>query len=68
MKLERLKLLRAEKSLTQQQLCELFSVSQPTYSQYENGNVDPPLALIINLSIFYDVSTDYLLGKTGKRK
>lgn len=67
MKLEHLKLLRSEKCLTQKQLCELFSISQSTYSLYESGNVDPPLDLIIKLSTFYSVSTDYLLGKTNVR-
>ncbi len=58
----RLKELRNEHNLTQKQIAEKLHIKQNTYSQYENGDRQVPLEIVIMLSKFYGVSTDYLLG------
>ena len=40
-------------------------ISQSSISEYENGNQQPPLAMIIQLADFFDVNVDYLLGHTN---
>lgn len=57
-----IKSLRKEKGLTQVQLAETFNLDQTTISKWENGKALPDSQLLIRLSKFFDVSTDYLLG------
>jgi len=59
---KRLKELREENKLTQKQLAEKLSLNSVTYLHYEKGQREPPLSVLINISIFFDVSVDYLLG------
>lgn len=54
--------LREDKDLKQKTIAAYLSVSQQTYSNYENGNREIPLWAILKLSEYYKVSTDYLLG------
>lgn len=60
----RIRDLREDRDLTQKQLAALLQVHQTTYSDYELGNVNPPLAVLHKLADFYGVSVDYLLGRT----
>ncbi|MFB5760419.1 helix-turn-helix domain-containing protein [Paenibacillus medicaginis] len=62
---KRIRNLREDKDLTQQQLANYLKISQATYSRYENGNLDVPSSILIKLSEFYDVSIDYILGQTN---
>lgn len=63
MKIElRLKELRIERNLTQQQISQILNIKQNTYSQYENGQRQLPIESLITLAKFYDVTTDYILG------
>ena len=64
----RLRDLREDRDLTQQQLAEQLHIRQNTYSQYENGRRQLPLDALIQLAQFYGVSTDYLLGLTDVSK
>lgn len=59
---ERLKELREEKNLTQQQLAEILSVHQTSITNWENGTNETDFATLIKLAKFFDVATDYLLG------
>ena len=70
MHLRRLKDLREDHDLTQNQLLEKleYSIHQQTYSNYENGNRDIPIDLLIQLSHFYGTSLDYLVGLTDVQK
>ena len=61
----RLRDLREDKDLNQTQLAELLNVHQTTYSDYELGKVNVPIAALHWLADFYDVSIDYLLGRTN---
>ncbi len=60
----RIKDLREDADLTQQLLAEHLHIKQNTYSQYENGQRQLPLDVLIKLAKFYGVSTDYILGLT----
>ena len=62
----RLKQLRSENGLTQEQVGKLLYVNQSMYSRYESGELDIPSAALIKLADFYNVSVDYILGRTDK--
>lgn len=62
----RIKDLREDYDLTQKQLASILNCSQQVYSNYELGQRDTPTEILIRLSLFYDVSTDYILGLTDK--
>ena len=59
---QRMKLLRKEKKLKQQELADQFSVKLRTYQGYEYGESYPEVAKLIAIADFFDVSLDYLVG------
>lgn len=59
---EKVKKLRHEKDLTQQQLAKLLGVAVSAISSYESGNRYPSYEVLISLARIFHVSTDYLLG------
>ncbi|MBQ8971487.1 MAG: helix-turn-helix transcriptional regulator [Clostridia bacterium] len=61
----RLRELREDHDLTQRELAEMLHVSQNTYSQYETGKRQFPIELLIKVSEYYNVSTDYVLELTN---
>ena len=65
MKFENIRSLRIDRGLTQREIAAVLDVSQNTYSQYEIGVLNYPVEAIVKLADFYDVSVDYLLGRTG---
>ncbi len=64
----RLRELREDKDLTQTQVAKYLNMSQTGYSQYEIGKNDVPTLVLIKLSLFYNVSVDYLLNITDETK
>ena len=66
--IDRLRGLREDRDLTQQDMAELLQVHQTTYSDYELGNVNIPIPLLKKLACFFDTSVDYLLGLTDEKK
>lgn len=64
----RLKELREEKDMNQAELGQVFNLSQIAISQYERQTRNIPNDLIIEIAKYFDVSTDYLLGNSDKRK
>lgn len=60
--------LREDKDLKQKQLADLLKIHQTTYSDYELGRLNIPVAALHSLADFYDVSIDYLLGRTATKK
>lgn len=64
----RLRDLREDKYLKQKDLAELLNVHQTTYSDYELGRLNIPIASVHILADFYRVSIDYLLGRTNEKK
>ncbi len=63
----RLKDLREDNDLKQKELADYLNIKQNTYSQYENGQRQLPIDILIKLARFYKVSTDYILGLTNKK-
>ncbi|CBZ49414.1 DNA-binding transcriptional regulator, XRE-family HTH domain [Streptococcus henryi] len=61
---ERLKKLRKEAGLTQQQVAKKLRVGQNSYSNWEKGIRTPIFPTIEKLAELFNVSTDYLTGKT----
>ena len=66
--MERLKELRLQKQLLQKDIAEEIKVSRTTYLKYENGDSEPNQETIVKLATFFDVTTDYLLGKSNSPK
>lgn len=64
----RLKKLRIEKKLTQEELGKIVNVTKVSISGYENGNRNPDTETLENLADFFEVSVDYLLGRTDQLK
>ncbi len=64
----RIRDLREDKDLTQKQVAEMLNCSQQVYSNYELGQRDIPTDILIKLSAFYKVSTDYILGISNNPK
>lgn len=60
----RLKQLREDKSLTQEQLGKVLNVKKAAVSKYENENTSPDNATLCKLADFFSVTVDYLLGRT----
>ena len=63
----RLKDLRKEKKITQLQLAMELNMSQNTISRYETGEREPGINELISLADYFNVSIDYLLGRTDSR-
>ena len=61
---ERLKLLRKENGVTQKQLAESIGVTERAVRSYESGKMKPAFDAINSLADTFDVSADYLLGRT----
>ena len=61
----RMRNLREDNDLTQQQIAVLLGTSQTMYARYERGANEMPIRHLIRLAKYYDVSTDYLLGLTN---
>ncbi len=56
--------LREDNDYRQKDIAAVLNVSQNTYSQYENGIIELTAENLIKLANFYNVSVDYLLGRT----
>lgn len=64
----RLKELRTERRLKQIQMAELLNCTENHYQQIEYGNVNIPSLTLEQLADFFEVSTDYLLGRSDQRE
>ena len=60
---ERLKELRTERGVSQQDLGKLVNTTKMAISHWESGHSEPSIAQLIILSNFFEVSVDYLIGK-----
>lgn len=65
---KRLKNLREDKDLKQENIATMLKITRQQYSLYETGKRTIPIDLLINLSIFYDVSIDYIVETTNNKK
>lgn len=60
----RIRNLREDNDLTQKQIAGILLCDQSLYSKYERGEREIPLSLVIALADYYNVSVDYLVGRT----
>ena len=60
----RIRDLREDRDLKQKDLAEFLKIHQTSYSDYELGTTNVPVAVLHKLADFYQVSVDYLLGRT----
>jgi len=63
----RMRNLREDNDLTQQEIATILGTSQTMYARYERGANELPIRHLIKLAKYYDVSTDYLLGLTNTK-
>ena len=61
---KRIRELREDHDFSQRKVAEILKMKQPQYFRYEQGFRDIPTDILISLSDLYDVSIDYLLGRT----
>lgn len=64
----RLERLRSEHEYTQQQVADNLGVGRSTYNQYERGRITPPTDVLMRIAGLYNVSMDYLMGRTPERR
>ena len=64
----RIRDLREDRDLKQEDLAKLLNCTQACYSNYENGRRDVPTEVWETLADFYQVSVDYLMGRTGEKR
>lgn len=61
-----LKSLREERDMKQEDICAALNIEQSTLSNYENDRRKPKLELAVKVADFFNVSLDYLLGRTER--
>lgn len=66
--LERLREIREDKDITQNEIAKILKMSQVQYSRYETGVRLIPIDKLILLANYYNTSVDYLIGLTNIRK
>ncbi len=65
---KRIRDLREDRDLTQNQVAQMLKMSQTGYSKYETGENDIPTTVLVSLARFYNTSVDYLLEETDVRE
>lgn len=61
---QKLKFLRKSKNLTQSDMANMLGITRQGYGKYESSDSQPDLDTLEKLASYFDVSTDYLLGRT----
>lgn len=64
MEISRIRDLREDHDKTQQAIAELLNMHRSVYRRYESGERETPAWVVVKLADYYQVSTDYLLGRT----
>lgn len=65
---QRLEDLRIDSDKTQAEIAEYLGCQREVYRRYEKGTRQIPVDLLIKLSLFYNVSIDYMVGITNTKK
>lgn len=65
---KRIRDLREDNDITQNEIAKHLGMKQPQYYRYENGLRDVPSDILIELSKYYNTSVDYILGLTDNPK
>lgn len=63
-----LRLLRDEKNITQADVANALEIDRTTYTKYESGKSKPDSVMLQKLATYFNVSTDFLLGRTDQRQ
>lgn len=66
--MNRLKDLREDNDLKQEDVAKILNISQTNYSKYELEKINIPVEALKKLAIFYNTSLDYILGLTNIKK
>ncbi|MGL6015488.1 MAG: helix-turn-helix domain-containing protein [Selenomonadaceae bacterium] len=64
----RIRDMREEKGMTQQQIAEYLNCDQSLYSKYERGEREVPLEIMVNLATLFETSIDYLVRLTDNKQ
>lgn len=64
---ERIRNMREDKDMTQAEMAAYLNIHQTTYSDYELGNLNIPITVLIKLADLFDTSIDYLVNRTNER-
>lgn len=65
---DRIRELRIDNDMSQQEVANYIGMSQTGYSKYETGDTTPPAETLIRLAKLYNTSVDYILGVTKEKK
>lgn len=65
---KRIRTLRKEQNITKSEIADLLEIRQTVYSRYERGFQSVPFEHFLKLADYYNVSADYLLGRTDNPK
>ena len=65
---KRIRDLREDRDISQKKMAQYLQIHQTTYSDYELGNLNIPVDVLIKLAKFYDTSIDYLVSLTDHDK
>ena len=63
---QRIRDLREDKDLTQEEIARILQTTQRVYSRYETGYNEMPIRHLITLCQYYKISADYILGFTNE--
>ncbi|SCX52277.1 helix-turn-helix domain-containing protein [Lysinibacillus fusiformis] len=63
----RLKYLRKSNNKTQQDIADILGITRPAYTAYEQGKRNPDYEILEKIADYYNVSIDYLLGRTDNK-
>lgn len=64
---ERIRELRQEKGMKQREMADILGVKLRSYQNYEGGDRRPDYEGLVALADYFDVTTDYLLGRSDSR-
>ena len=62
---KRIRDLREDRNKTQQEIADVLGTSQTMYARYERGANEMPIRHLVTLCDYYNVSADYILGRTN---
>ncbi|WP_251861986.1 helix-turn-helix transcriptional regulator [Clostridium sp. Marseille-Q2269] len=63
---DRLKGLREDRDLTQDQIADVLNTTRSAVANYENGIREPDIHLLVKIADYFNISLDYLLCRTNK--
>ncbi len=67
MSYNRIRNMREDRDMTQEQMAEYLCVHQTTYSDYELGNLNIPVPILDKIATLFETSVDYLLDRTDEK-